>query len=76
VTLFPGFLPRLSLRTAYQLKQTASATAQIDIVPGGEPFPFRQETIWIHCVENQFPLDMLLARQDKGDWFVVGINQQ
>ena len=61
MTLFPRFLAGLRLCSTDQLQQTASAAAKIDVVSGGESLPFGQKTIRIHRVENQFPLDLLLA---------------
>ena len=76
MTFLPGFLACLSLRSAYELEQAASATAKIDVVAGGKVFWRSEETVRVHCVENQLPLEMLLAGEHKRDWFVMGINQQ
>ncbi len=76
MTFLPGFLAGLSLRPAYELEQAASATAKIDVVAGGEFSWLSEETVRVHCVENQLPLEMLLTGQHKRDRFVMGINQQ
>src|SRR6266536_2700428 len=54
----------------------ACAPDKIDIVARREFFRLSQETVRIHRVENQLPLDVFLARQDKWDRFVVRVNQQ
>src|SRR6266545_3136745 len=75
-TFLPGFLTGLSLRAADELEQTTSASAKIDVVARPEFFWPSEETVWVHCVENQLPLEMLLTGQDKGDRFVMRIDQQ
>src|SRR5262245_52012569 len=76
MTFLPGFLARLSLRAAYQLEQAASATAKIDVVARGKVFWRSEEPVGVRCVENQLPLEMLLAGKHKRDWFVMGVKQQ
>ena len=76
MTFLPGFLACLSLRPAYELEQVASAAAKIDVVAGSEFFWLGEETVRIHCVENQLPLEMFLTGQHKGDRFVMRVNQQ
>jgi len=75
MTFLPGFLAGLSLRAAYQLKQTKRTAAKMDIVARGKFFRLCQETVRTHRVENQLPLDLFLSRKDKWDRFVVGVNQ-
>src|ERR1700704_711161 len=75
-TFLPGFFARLSLRPAYKLKQTTSPATKIDVIAGGEFSWFSQETVRIHCVENQLPLEMLLARQNEWNRFVMSIDQK
>src|SRR5215510_14115153 len=72
----PGFFASLSLRPAYQLKQAANTTAKVHVVAGREFFRLREETVWIHRVENQLPLEMLLAGQDKRNRFVMRVDQK
>src|SRR5882724_8233241 len=76
VTFLPGFLASLSLRSAYELEQAAGAPAKIDVVAGREFSWLCQKTVRIHCIENELPLEMLLAGQHKGDRFVMRIDQQ
>src|SRR5882724_1443882 len=72
----PGFLARLSLCPAYQLQQTAGAPGNIDIIARCEFSRLRQKPVRIHRVENQFPLEILLAGKHKRYRFIMGINQQ
>ena len=72
----PGFLARLRLCAAYQLKQTAGAPSEIDIIARCEFSWLRQKSVWVCCVENQLPLEILLAGQHKGYGFVMSIDQQ
>ena len=64
--LFPGFFAGLRLRALYQLKQTASAPDKIDIVARREFFRLSQETVRIHGVENQLPLDVFRPGRTNG----------
>src|SRR5439155_4295280 len=75
MTFLPGFLAGLSLRAAYQLKQTKRTAAKMDIVARSKFFRLCQETVRTHRVENQLALDLFLSRKDKWDRFVVGVNQ-
>ena len=76
VAFFPRFLARLSLRATYQLKQARSATAKIDIVAGGEFSRLHQETVRIHGVENELPLDIFLSRENERDRLIMRVDQQ
>src|SRR5712671_5708834 len=71
VTFLPRFLAGLRLRSAYELEQAAGAPAKIDVVAGREFSWLCQKTVRIHCIENELPLEMLLAGQHKGDRFVM-----
>src|SRR5438094_5538165 len=72
----PGFLARLRLCAAYQLKQTTGAPTEIDIVARCEFSWLRQKSARLHRVENELPLEILLAGQHKWYRFVMSINQQ
>src|SRR6516164_3125953 len=72
----PRFFARLSLGAAYQLKQITGAPTEIDIVTRSKFFWLRQKSVWVRCVENQLPLEILLPRQHKGYRLVVRIDQQ
>src|SRR5436853_492490 len=73
---FPGFLARLRLRTADQLKETTGAPADIDIITGGEFLRLGQKTARLVRVEDQLPFQMFLTGQYKRDRFVMRIYQQ
>src|SRR5437899_4036371 len=62
---FPGFLSGLGLRAAYQLEQTNRAPTKIDIVARGKFFWLSQKTVRVHGIENELPLEILLAGQHK-----------
>jgi hypothetical protein len=64
------------MRASDQLKQTCGATAKIDIVARGEFFRLSEEAFGIHRVEDELPLNVFLARQDKRDRLLMRIDQQ
>jgi hypothetical protein len=73
---FPGFLARLRLRTADQLKETTSVPANIDIIARSEFSRLAQKTARFVRVENQLPFQTFPAGQYKRDRLVMSIYQQ
>src|SRR5438105_10135295 len=72
----PRFVTCAGLLALTQLKQHAGASAKIDIVAGGKFSRLLEKSVVVCCIENQFPFEMLFARQQKRNRFVMGIDQK
>src|SRR5205814_1958438 len=73
---FPRFVTSLFLHTTDEFEQTCSPAANIDIVAGSKFPRLFQKSVILHRVENQFPIEMLLAWEHERNRFVMRINQE
>jgi hypothetical protein len=60
VPLFPRFFACLACVPLTSFSQTASSSAEIDIIPGSKSFRLCHKTALVACVENQLPFEVFL----------------